>query len=197
MKLNKKFILTFILFLFVLLFFNINNVFASFNFTYDNVDYTVPNIPDDYEYFLIYKNNSSDSFYLLMSDYPIFHKGYRVNSDSNIHSGFCCPGNILYYYVSSIRNFNYINETSGYLTTEQDFTIFYANHDIYYRDINNIDTLLFHNPVVGVVIPSLETVEQIPQGIAEALIVLIPVGLVVLAIGLLIYLIKRTIFLRR
>ena len=47
--------------------------------------------------------------------------------------------------------------------------------------------------LAGVTIPAIQSAEEIPQAIIKAMKVVIPVGLVILGIGLVIYLIKSVI----
>ena len=91
--------------------------------------------------------------------------------------------------------------------------LFYNRQFLDYNDISNIDNMISYKlpqtifdmdgnvvfqgasqeELAGVTIPAIQSAEEIPQAIIKAMKVVIPVGLVILGIGLVIYLIKSVI----
>lgn len=99
-----------------------------------------------------------------------------VSYNNTIHSG----DNTI------INNFNTTN-------------ILYCSSDVYNNGTTDVLISKKKFPVVEVipetvVIPAVETVEQIPMAMTETLTMIIPVGLVVLSVVLLIYLTRRLIY---
>ena len=202
MKFKNKIFITFLFLLAFILFFNINNVFAfTFKSHNSDVEYTVPDLSTVDEtqqellengYVIIIPKNSTTAW-LYVETNPTGPTRFHVGSDNvfNTSSG---------WYRKSI---NFTTASSwGTLETKQAtyYTYGYDTHDFYFGTTIYTDAkgseVFFHPPVTeqGVVIPALETAEQIPQAIAKTLKIMIPVGLIVLAIGLVIYLIKRVIY---
>lgn len=192
MKLQNKILFILFLFLSVLLFFNINNVFAAISFTYNGEQVDLPDLPSDvnisYGYVVgSFNNATSDT----TDDY------YRILILSNSDSYFYLIGG-QYYVSGSASMYSYKNNNWSFDKNTTDYIInghlryVYSTVNVY-SDIDK--TEVFFRPVLEVVIPALETAEQIPQVIVKTLKILIPVGLIVLAIGLTIYLIKRVIYL--
>ena len=217
---NKIFIIFFVLLGFIL-FFNINNVFAAG--TYENVVVSsfpedILNALEDIEYY-----NSTDYYYYLRYSanktyvnfieksqctdfYAYFGFDFR-NSDnlyvSAIYYGSSTPfTEITYLYNSGSKSFEFLaspnNITSTYVYIDPyDINSIYFNSNFNVYTDNTLSTIFFQSPVTeiqGVTIPALETAEQIPQAIATTLKILIPVGLIVLSSGLVVYLIKRVIY---
>ena len=192
MKLQNKILFILFLFLFVLLFFNINNVFAAISFTHNGEQVDLRDLPSDvnisYGYVVgSFTNATSDT----TDDY------YRILILSNSDSYFYLIGG-QYYVSGSASMYSYKNNNWSFDKNTTDYIInghlryVYSTVNVY-SDIDK--TEVFFRPVLEVVIPALETAEQIPQVIVKTLKFLIPVGLIVLAIGLTIYLIKRVIYL--
>lgn len=200
MKLKNKILLIVFLILMFILFLNTSNVFASFNFTYNDTNYTVPDIPTDYPYYLIIdKGNGVFRLYMCENE-MIFKTVTLANGSKSI---------LLYSTVSAGTIYQYTNLAGDNVTISDLYrsigtgtslaidyntvSIVYSNHDLYHGG-----ELVFQSPVTevpGVLIPALETAEEVPQAMAQTLKIVIPVCLIVLGIGLLIYLIKRVIYL--
>ena len=192
MKLRNKILLICFLLLMFTLFLNTSNVFASFNFKYNNIEYSVPDIPEEYKYFLIYQTDSG-VIQLYACNNTILLKDYKVGTTQL--TGFCSSvsGDTIYSYRKNGGIFEYKNETTGYSQVPSSYEIIYSNHDVYYGD-----ELVFQSPVTDkAVIPALETAEEVPKAMVQTLRILIPVGLIVLGIGLVIYLIRRVISLAK
>lgn len=128
---------------------------------------------------------------------------YFDNTNNNLcyyhnNSSFVCD---IYHFVDS----SFVNSSktsfTGILKEHLDSTYCSLYDETFlnsfiYSDINK-GTVLFRYPVTEVVIPALETAEQVPEAIVKTMKILIPVGLILLSIGLVIYLIKRVIYLHR
>lgn len=203
MKLNNKIFLIFFLLLAFVLFFNINNVYANSDITFksnNGVSYTIPNFSDDSVTFengyiiglfgdeirLLILNESSPLF-CLSGDFIASYSSIKcyclvdnsfVRNSSLDYDGF---GNT----STSFMKYSEVLYSTNDFVTSSDFSVVKYN-----KSGDNF----FLPPVTGVVIPALETAEQIPETIVKTLKILIPVGLVVLAVGLIIYLIKRVIY---
>lgn len=187
MKLNSKILFTLFLFFIILLFFSFNNVFASINFTYNNEVILLPDIPSTIDvsngYFIGFYNNKY-FIWVLNNDSSYFYK--RSSSSPQIWVSGSASA---YDLVGNSWVYNNDTQTNYCVTNIDCFRCTYV--DIY---LGIGKTEVFINPVQGVVIPALETAEQVPEAMGTTLKILIPVGLVVLAIGLIIYLIKRVIY---
>lgn len=200
MNFKNKIILTFFVLLAFILFFNINNVFA---FTYKSHnferEFTVPDLSTVNEQqqhllengYVIMTGSSSTSATLFVlaaapsgeehlcvfGDYIRIPKGhYRSDID-----------------LSTSNSWGDLSYSSGHSLQGLYHDFYYAT--TVYTDRNGSD-VFFLPPVTeetpeGVTIPALETAEQIPQAIVKTLKILIPVGLIVLSIGFVVYLIKR------
>lgn len=219
MNFKSKIFITFLFLLTFILFFNVTNVFArtldelSFPESLESICDTeeiynglisLPEFSDEYFY---YYRRGYDVVFIRKSAFPDF-KFYIEptvsSSDPNryciIHSGIgnitATDSNDIVHYIwkdtyfkkSGVNSFSYTydggtnNIIGGYTNA------------VIYTD-STCSEVFFQVPVQGVVIPALETAEQIPQVIAKTLMILIPVGLVVLGIGLVVYLIKQMRFL--
>lgn len=195
MNFKNKIILTFFVLLAFILFFNINNVFA-FTFT-SNVngntnEYTLPDLEtvgEDYVGFLengfVIQNYATNMFclYVLPTNEDFFY------GTSGLNMSVACYK----FHIDITKNDTWYNKSfstmKGFLGAG---SVIYYGADIY-RDESKTE-LFFQRPpqkVEGITIPALETAEQIPQAIATTLKIMIPVGLIVLSIGFVIYLIKR------
>jgi len=189
MNFKNKIILTFFVLLGFILFFNISNVFA-FTFTCNNGSSTetieLPDVAEEYQsYFdLPYIISNQDGYIIrfLADDDSFFYlDGDLVGWSGTIHQ-FKFNGSSWNY---KFNNNNIFGRTSI-------LNHIYLNATIY-SDGNKTDVFFQRPPqkVEGITIPTLETAQQIPQAIVTTLKILIPVGLVLLSIGLVVYLIKR------
>lgn len=104
------------------------------------------------------------------------------------------------------RNFSSFEEFSGDIHNDLKVEVNYTSGSIidkiYCSSSNNVYNYLDESKVVfqgarqelaGVTIPAIQSAEEIPQAIIKTMKVVIPVGLVILGIGLVIYLIKSAI----
>lgn len=217
---NKIFITFFVLLAFIL-FFNINNVFASVDFKHNDEDVSLP----DFDYidtslYSIYYYDNSYYVIILKNCENYINNGYNVSVDSyelfwlyKYDNNSLITQSILY---GSEQNLNILlrkynpsnnswekpygtvaimrNVINSLNYTTADYFVS-SNYNCYNAERKE---LVFHQPVTeiqGVTIPALETADQIPQAIVTTLKIMIPVGLVVLSIGLVVYLIKRVIYL--
>ncbi len=165
----------------------------------------LPDLPDevkDYEYFFICEITNSGKYKLLYSHKPFtyeekctaFYKGYGVD---------CIYFGIWDYYKydssSSSKTWEYVNNESdlhisGFLKYNEGqhwYTMIYTNHDILNKKDGSV--VFQKTPQNMVTIPAIQQVEEIPQQVGEILKMTIPVGLIVLSIGLLIYLTRLVI----
>ena len=208
MKIKNKIIFILLLFLLILLTFNINNVFASVPTDSSNA-YIILNKVEEY----------FDSHNLVLYDYIICNDGlvyafcqedydHTVNNWAGGYRIYCNKA----YIFEFDTNYNYTFPVKEGPCSFCDYglvdTVIYSTFNI----VNREGTVFFmltpvptetqtaETPVLeiqAVEIPALETAEQIPQAMGLTLKIVIPVGLVVLAIGLIIYLIKRVIYLHQ
>lgn len=147
----------------------------------DSVSY--PDIPTQYlgyNYnYVIFSDSKSNIFLVIFANEnakPKIENGYLFSSVSNGRMiGFLLSGNS---WVQNFDKTSSVNEANG-------FVFKYSTCDVY-KD----NELFFLKTVVLV-----EEVQELPRVIAETMKVIIPVGLIVLAVILLIYLIKRVIYL--
>lgn len=213
MKLNNRVFLILVLILFFTLILNFNNVKA--------VDYDgqLPYLPSNLNsYYCIF--SYKDNIYLIdtnrtnhfevrgaASDWVIFFEnGYILENNSWLSLSYVNPD------ISLTDNYAWINSGSGYpvssgahylpilsrglndLSNSVIFNNLLIKHDLGYfsYSVHSIpdDYVFFQTTVVLV-----EGVEELPGVIMETMKVIIPVGLIVLAVILLIYLIKRVIYL--
>ena len=206
--LNNKFFVAFLLFL-IITFSFVSNCFAYSNdFKYDNTDYSYF-IPDDaYKSFIesdLYKSNKYN--YLLSCDNGTC-RIYLWEKTKNVK---IYQTSIINYYDSNISEYGClyytVRESGGTLNLESSSLKSFHNschmsgNKIYMLTNVNVYTdetcskIFFQgSPVTAVEIPALETAEQIPEAMATALKIIIPVGLAILVIGLIIYLIKCVIY---
>ncbi len=193
MKLKNKIILILLTILIFLLSFNFNNVKAFTGIDVSGNTFNCPDIPNDIDYSngYIFKLNPSSSAY---KSYLFIYKSadtYVYYNSNNKHVYFY--GSISIY---RLEGNNYIFETTKTTTSLtpveysklgllSEFTLF--SQGLY----NSSDKSLgfFIQPPLVVT-----QVEELPKAITTTLKILIPVGLVVLGIGLIIYLIKRVIY---
>lgn len=217
MNLSKKLLYIFVFCIFILLILNIN-VFASVSGEFNNSNTSGYNLEHAKT---ILDNNTSQAFVIYYGldgeIYLRFGKGdctVGINGDyvnrqyfnfiNNTNAnGTFMHGFYVYKFNKNTNEFEYESESSTYTTTKflnSYDDILFSSVDIMQPDSPNIiyyhaDDLdyFFQLPVTEVVIPTLETAEQIPEAITTTLKIMIPVGLIVLSVGLVIYLIKRVI----
>ena len=211
MKLKNKLLLMFLLIL--LIFFNLNTVFASstsfestnnsgtVTFTKTNgiwsvvgkfcgtdISYTY-NVQDTSDYYII-------PFVTEKSIGTINYNYFKVPSNSNYFAKALNDNNSTdYFYFAFNCDKDYYFNTdlvSANTATNMYNRSTYPMCKVYAKDS---DDVLFHCPVQGVVVPALGEAKELPKAIVETLKMIIPVGLVLLGIILLIYLIKRVIYL--
>lgn len=186
----------------------------------DDITIVMPDyLPSEYDKFLFIVTPSSDgklftyNFVFSISDVlcASSEKPEGVLLASSLTSS---DDNPFYYYSSNTR-FLYPND--GFSKNRIDFTtskmkewfnnshslstglttgIFVNNYEVCYAnyDVHDIYTgnLLFQGApaVEQVIIPEIQSVEEIPQAMGEVLKILIPIGLIIFGIGLLIYLVQ-------
>lgn len=192
------------------------------NTTYTCPD--LPTVPEGYNYTVIFFRRVSSStyrLYLLHSDKPFdYVSSYSGNNIYTLYWSYASHFNEPINFVEghsvnsgSWETYSFTNSRNN--VVQEDWltpnNIIYANYDVYCDN-----TLVFHQPVpepvvepepetpeepnllqeqeTVVVIPALETAEQIPSAMGETARIVIPVGLIVLSIGLVIYIIKRVIY---
>ena len=199
MNFKNKILITFLFLLAFLMFFNINSVFGfSFTSYEKNNLFTVPDastIDEEQKSllengYLIYTTDGGQSFTLAVLNSTgggeeylcVYGSSIRIPQQtyySHISAGDSSWGTLTQQYMMSMVNF--------------DSSDFYFGATVY-TDRYGSD-IFFQLPVMETVtIPSLETAEQIPEAIVTTLKILIPVGLIVLSIGFVVYLIKRVRF---
>lgn len=218
--LNNKFFVAFLLFLIITFSFISTSVFASsdnINFKYNDKDYSLPmfsrsNYDSNTDVLIFGYNHKSDfknfCFVYVKNAKTYINQGYQFICSVNSDGGF----SKFYAYRSSddvtTSNFNYyclrytnnvenpwsnwgdcLNEYSDTLWSK--FDIIRSDTDLCGDDGK---VFFQRTPVTAVEIPALETAKQVPEAMATALKMIIPIGLVVLSILLLIYLMRRLIY---
>ena len=164
--------------------------------TVDDYTYTLPIEISNKKYVLIYKENynviifASDDEFHYQANYN-FNQGAIISNTTN---------NMKYLNVFSKNDLYKISDISFYSNTsclngapvDKFDTITFCNFDLKDKDGN----VVFQGAspeLAGVTIPAIQSAEEIPQAIIKTMKVVIPVGLVILGIGLVIYLIKSVI----
>lgn len=185
----------------------------AYTFDYDNHTITYDNktykINDDIfsKKYICFTSNGGLSISVFCSDYPFYVDGSAYSSTSDkFYTVRSYDENKFYYYTFTSSNMHnvlpYLQswDLSHYSTTTgisssfkfgPEYTYF-SNFDI--KDEN--DEVVFRGAspeLAGVTIPAIQSAEEIPQAIIKTMKVVIPVGLVILGIGLVIYLIKSAI----
>lgn len=153
---------------------------ANFDVKYENEIRSLPDIPEDllnnYKYFFI---RCYSSFAILYC------------SNSNVIKG---QSNYLklYNFEYGKTSWKYSTEGTYNFSDETISALVYASDDLYDTD-GNVVFQKASPELAGVTIPAIQSAEEIPQAIIKTMKVVIPVGLVILGIGLVIYLIKSAI----
>lgn len=208
MKLKNKIILILLSIILFILILTFNEVQAvEYDEAFPNFSHLVEQT--GYSSYIIYKYNNIPHLVLI----------------DDVNTYFNCTGTFDYWAgKGNINNLSkeYILDNNSWVECEFDmvnsygnFCLIFSRNDTNYSNyiyFNNIkisiddsevysihsipdDYVFFQVPVQGVVVPALEKVEELPKAITETLKVIIPVGLVLLGIILIIYLIKRVIYL--
>lgn len=180
---KNKFFIILLAVLIVLM--SVTNVFASFDFKYNDVSYSYPDLPID----LPTSYN--------ISNFVIFHDaGNRIYIsflDTNFHGNVIYDNSSLYYSNSDLTFYSYslenniwkfLNSTDCYRGAN--FTFLYSSFNIY----NSSGNVVFLAPPQGIIISQVEEIPQMMEGVLQ---VIIPIGLVILLSGLLILVIRSVI----
>ena len=186
---NKVFIISFIV-LILFSFFVSSGVYA-----YSIDDVTNDMIQDAINYG---NSNFGCSNFIIFTDGDKLYCTWLTSSDSFSYVN----NNRLYFsdlpvYTSTAFNNGHWNTPysfDGSYDHGASFTYFYSVNNIYTDSSKS--TVFFQTPP-RVVVPEIAEVRQIPVAMVKVLKVILPVGLIVLAIGLLIYLTRRVIFLMK
>lgn len=212
---KNKFLLTILLFLLLTIFVFTNFSYCSnslnddfyypqeiktpFNFTLDKVQlFSQTLYKQDETYYILawYLGNSNTSeIKLYMNEGYCYPNASYVDGNhftlfkysNNEWSAVCW----WYFSDSSFRPFPQCSQ--GHLSkfiSSNTSEIISTSCDIYEND--SFEKIFFQNPL-RVTIPTVVQVEEIPKAMNKALQVIIPIGLVVLSIGLLIYVVKSVI----
>ena len=223
MKFNIKIFISFLFILIILFLLNTNVNASYYNGVYipepvsidNNSNYYIYYNPNDSKIHLLtfngdieYLGNFIDINYSSGMFYPsIWFKKSDNTDSSKFVFGFMMGNNRLEYelnnsqwvlvksdynnHFSSLRyNYDIINNIicSNYNICNGKRVI--GNSDIVY---SSNSASFFQEPVQEVVVPALGEVKELPKAIVETLKIIIPVGLVILGIGFVIYLIKSVI----
>ena len=184
--LNNKFFVVFLLFL-IITFSFVSNCFANIVV---NDNSSVPDLPLDYSNskYVILKDNTNT--WLLIFD-DLLENPYVENDNISFKNKSGSLGNVIGYLLKN-NTWNYNFKTTA-VSRVSTFSFIYSNIDVM-KGSNSNEIFFQKTPVTAVEIPALETAEQIPEAMATALKIIIPVGLAILVIGLIIYLIKCVIY---
>ena len=184
--LYNKFFVAFLLFL-IITFSFVSNCFANIVVN-DNSSF--PDLPLDYSNskYVILKDNTNT--WLLIFD-DLLENPYVENDNISFKNKSGSLGNVIGYLLKN-NTWNYNFKTTA-VSRVSTFSFIYSNIDVM-KGSNSNEIFFQKTPVTAVEIPALETAEQIPEAMATALKIIIPVGLAILVIGLIIYLIKCVIY---
>lgn len=184
--LNNKFFVVFLLFL-IITFSFVSNCFANIVVN-DNSSF--PDLPLDYSNskYVILKDNTNT--WLLIFD-DLLENPYVENDNISFKNKSGSLGNVIGYLLKN-NTWNYNFKTTA-VSRVSTFSFIYSNIDVM-KGSNSNEIFFQKTPVTAVEIPALETAEQIPEAMATALKIIIPVGLAILVIILIIYLIKCVIY---
>ena len=187
--LNNKFFVVFLLFL-IITFSFVSNCFANIVVN-DNSSF--PDLPLDYSNskYVILKDNTNT--WLLIFD-DLLENPYVENDNISFKNKSGSLGNVIGYLLKN-NTWNYNFKTTA-VSRVSTFSFIYSNIDVM-KGSNSNEIFFQKTPVTAVEIPALETAEQIPEAMATALKIIIPVGLAILVIGLIIYLINKNINLKQ
>ena len=184
--LYNKFFVAFLLFL-IITFSFVSNCFANIVV---NDDSSFPDLPLDYSNskYVILKDNTNT--WLLIFD-DLLENPYVENDNISFKNKSGSLGNVIGYLLKN-NTWNYNFKTTA-VSRVSTFSFIYSNIDVM-KGSNSNEIFFQKTPVTAVEIPALESAEQIPEAMATALKIIIPVGLAILGIGLIIYLIKCVIY---
>ena len=197
MNLKNKFFLIILLFLFFVLL--CTNSFANFDFTYDDVSYSYPNIPIDNSHsnFIITNpdNLEFDCLFLFPSDLSNLGGNDHVTTSGNIDNFTVsfyldnAGGLKVYYYYPDTSSWVYHHTLNAASSIKSTDNILYSTFNL----VNEDGVTVFPVAPTPVKIPAIQQVEEIPQVMEQVLTILIPIGLIVFSIGLVIYLTRLVI----
>lgn len=184
--LNNKFFVVFLLFL-IITFSFVSNCFANIVVN-DNSSF--PDLPLDYSnYKYVILKDNTNTWLLIFDD--LLENPYVENDNISFKNKSGSLGNVIGYLLKN-NTWNYNFKTTA-VSRVSTFSFIYSNIDVM-KGSNSNEIFFQKTPVTAVEIPALETAEQIPEAMATALKIIIPVGLAILVIGLIIYLIKCVIY---
>lgn len=213
MKLKNKLLLMFLLIL--LIFFNFNNSFAAVSTSFESttnggtVTFTRTNgvwsvngnfVDKDISY--TYSVQNTLDYYIIPfiteSYGRINYNYFKVPASSNYFAKCLADNystNYFYFSFNCNKDYYYNNDLVSANTATKIYNrSTYPMCKVYAKDS---DDLLFQCPVQEVVVPALVEAKELPKVIVETLKVIIPVCLIVLGTIVVIYLVKRVIYLSR
>lgn len=199
----KSKILFFLLMILLFSTFMVNTSFSSSPgevvYTYDGVDYIVPELPEEvYQYKYYFISYEGSQYRVYYSNVPFLYIEKCAGFPTYGVDCLTCNKSVSYYqYNNSLKKWeNVSNRTglhvSGFLKPSKNYwySMVYTNADI----CDSSGKVFFQRaPLVGVVVPAVEKVEQIPATIMKTMKIIIPVSLIVLLVVLLISLIKSVL----
>lgn len=160
--------------------------YSLFVYTQKDVPYNlIAFVGSDYE--MAFDVNKSDLYFIDGQSHDIYYKiSVPLSSPTDIED-----------FIDKFNNYNVSNLT---LVNKEKVggTFLYSGTQCVFASYDLKDSegnLVFQAPVPAVVtIPGLETVEEVPQAMSQAMRVLVPIGLIIFGIGLVIYLIRLLIW---
>ena len=172
MELKNKIIISFLFLILLILFFNINNVFASVDFSYNNTDYSYADFPTSYSgqqlnYWLGAYSTTDRCFYFFGSSRPMVLKYagssiadyFIISDDGDIQNDNTGARVRCFKYNGSSYSFQM--GTSNRMFYCNDYVAVYSNYDVYKYDTSNVNsTLFFQQPVPE---PEPEVEPEIPE----------------------------------
>lgn len=195
---NKKILFILVAFLFCLFVFSGSSK-ATFDFTYNDVNYSLPDLPvQNDENFLIFKGGNR--FCIMVFDGSFCYSSEYISSNQKFDR-FYTDGSFFKTYVYEPGVFdNYYNDSnyrgSSYYSSACPFkNLVYSSIDIY--SDSTLSEVVFRKAPLkaeAVEIPTLQEAQQIPEIITKVIKMIIPVCLVILAMLLIISLIQSVIY---
>ncbi|MCI8444290.1 MAG: hypothetical protein HFJ37_03900 [Clostridia bacterium] len=193
--LKNKLLIVFSIFL-ILFFLFTTYTFASFNFSYNGITYSLTDLPfnqNDYDYVIFY---CKGDYYVasLSEGYNVFFSDDMISLFFHGNKTYCCT---IYKLLDNkwsefIKVPRYSTGTlvgSSFSFNDDSSSVIYSTIDIY----TNSHELVFQKTPVTVgeiIIPEITQVTEIPQVMGEIFKILIPIGLIIFLIGLMIYLVR-------
>ena len=174
--------------------------------TYDNKTYKINDDVFSKKY-ICFTSNGGLSIAVFCSDYPFYIDGHiYASSTDKYYTVKSYDENKFYCMILASSNMHEVlsylgsRDLSKYSTTTEVSSAFRFGPEYTYSSNFDIkdenDEVVFQGAsqtLAGVKIPAIQSAEEIPQAIVKTMKILIPVGLVILGIGLVIYLIKSVI----